>query len=140
MLTPQQQLSDVAKQVKQWQQTKAHRNSALPEKLRQQILPLFEYFTNSELQQALKLSESLLYKWAKLAKNTVNKSIAVTHPQEFVALPTSKAKPENNVSNSLSLELTVGEQCKVRLTGDISLQQLDVFTRNIFMYQAGVNS
>ena len=48
MLTPQQQLSDVAKQVKQWQQTKAHRNSALPEKLRQQILPLFEYFTNSE--------------------------------------------------------------------------------------------
>ncbi len=137
MLTPQQQLTDVAKQVEQWQQTKEYRNSPVPEQLRLQALALFEHFTISEIRKTLKLSESLLHKWSKLAKSTAVKSVAITQPQEFVTLP--KSEPENPVSNNLSLELSVGEQCHIRLTGAISVQQLDVFTRNIFMYQAGVN-
>ncbi|MFT4929554.1 MAG: hypothetical protein ACI8WB_005688 [Phenylobacterium sp.] len=135
MLTPQQQLTATAKQIKQWQQTKEYRNSSVPEPLRLQVLVLFEHFTVHELKQTIKLSESLLHRWSKLAKSAVKNPVATTQPPEFVNLP----MPETSPSNHLSLELSVGELCQIRLTGDISVQQLDVFTRNIFMYQAGVN-
>jgi hypothetical protein len=135
MLTPQQQLTAAAKQIEQWQQTKPFRNSSVPTPLRLQVLALFEHFAVQELKQTINLSESLLHRWSKLAKSAVENPVATAQPPEFVTLP----MPETSTSNHLSLELSVGEQCRIRLTGDISVQQLDVFTRNIFMYQAGVN-
>jgi hypothetical protein len=136
MLTPQQQLTATAKQIEQWQQTKPHRNSAVPPPLRQQVLNLFEHFAAYELKQKINLSDSLLHRLSKEAQGASKEPVTAAQPPEFVTL----SMPQNPSPNPLSLELSLGDQCHIRLTGDISVQQLDVFTRNIFMYQTGINS
>ena len=54
---------------------------------------------------------------------------------EFVEFPPTFHQQEQGIA----LELSVNNQCQMHLTGNISTQQLDVITRNLFMYQSGAN-
>lgn len=139
MPTPKEQLHATAVKLTQWRQAKKHRNSAVPLQLRQQVLALLAYFTISELKQALSLSNGVFYRWkTKLGspiKPPTTEQPDVCHQSaEFITLPQA-AEPATNAN--LLLEVSVGEQCHIRLSGDISVQQLDVFTRNIFTAQSG---
>lgn len=127
------QLAAIIEQVAQWRQTKQYNNSPIPEPLRQRIIELFEHYPVYELKNALNMSSSLLYRWAKEAGATTKAPVTVQTP-EFVALP----EVEASTDTTLVVEVAVGQQCQIRLSGDISTAQLDVFTRNIFMHQAGV--
>ena len=130
MPTPKDQLAAAAEQLKLWRQIKSHNNSPIPGPLRQQIVALFECFPVGEIQTTLNLSSSLLYRWLKKPGCEIKVAKPAAIP-EFVHLP----QTEVSESNNLILELTVGNHCQIRLSGDISVGQLDVFTRNIFMYQ-----
>ena len=140
MLTPQEKLEATAIELKQWRKAKKHRNSAVPQPLRQRVIALLEHFTVSELKLALSLSNGVFYRWKTKPECAVNPP-GIEQPTvydqaqaaEFITLP--QAEPAS--SSHLSLEVSVGEQCHIRLSGDISIQQLDVFTRNIFMSQSG---
>lgn len=136
MSKPKNQLAAVAEQLKQWRKTKEYNNTPIPEPLRKQIIALFEFFGVSELQSVLNMSSSLLYRWVKESCDVVKTPVAVpssAKDPEFVTLPTA----QDMTTGHILLELSLDNQCQVRLSGDISVQQLDVVTRNIFMYQQG---
>jgi hypothetical protein len=136
MSKPKDQLATVMAQLNQWRQTKQYNNSRIPGSIRQAIIALFDHYPVHELRDELKLSGSLLYRWAKDSGANQNIAPASSKSPEFITLP----KVEAQQDTALVLELAVGEQCQLRLSGNISTAQLDVFTRNIFMHQAGVLS
>jgi len=137
MLSSEPQLIQIAKLVEQWQQSKQYRNSPVPIGLRQQITALFEHFSYNKVKNNLNMSESLLYRWWKEYKNEGNqlpsKIPLPSQKTAFIELPPAFDEQKNEVS----LEVDLNNMCKIRLTGNISTQQLDIFTRNIFMYQRG---
>jgi hypothetical protein len=138
MPTPKEKLEATAIALKKWRLAKKHRNSAVPQQLRLQVLALFEFFTISELKLALNLSNGVFYRWKskpgrEVALPTVEQPKVYDQAAEFITLPQSESVSTSN----LSLEVTVGKQCHIRMSGDISVQQLDVFTRNIFTSQSG---
>ena len=140
MLSPENQLIQTNKLVEQWQQSKPYRNSPVPTQLRHQIIALYAHFTYTKVKNNLNMSKSLLYRWwqeynAK-DKQLLSQSEQPVQAAEFIELPSTC----NNQEQGISLELSVNNQCKMRLTGNISTQQLDVVTRNIFMYQNGQSS
>ena len=138
MLSPKNQLIQIAKLVEQWQQTKSYRNTPVPAQLRQQIIALFEHFSYTKVKDNLNMSKSLLYRWWQeyQGKQIPTETQPSTQESEFIELP-----PSCNVQEQgISLELSLNNQCQMRLTGNVSTQQLDVVTRNIFMYQSGHSS
>lgn len=139
MTNPNVQLIAVTEQFKQWRQAKSHPTAPVPESLRRQVVALAEQFGTGKIKSALALSCSVLHRWKKqLNPNAVDVETIATvqttdETPEFVVL--SNDKPP--ASSSLVLELHIGNQCQIRLSGDISTAHLDVVTRNIFMYQNG---
>ncbi len=133
MTTPKDQLAATAKQLQQWRATKPYRNSAIPEALRQQIIALFEHFPVYELQPALNMSGSLLYRWAKQSTAPVISTKTVEPATDFVELPTAQIADVGHVC----FEFDMANHSRMRLSGDISTAQLDVLTRNIFMHSMG---
>ena len=137
MLSPEDQLIQTAKLVEQWQQAKKYQTSPVPAQLRQQIMALFEHFSYTKVKSNLNISTTLLYRWSQEYKNNDNQQPsqnkeAVQYTQ-FVELPSACQSQENGIS----LELSFNNQYQIRLTGNVSTQQLDVFTRNLFMCQNG---
>lgn len=140
MLLPEKQLIQTAKLVEQWRQAKKYKTSPVPTELREQIIALFEHFSYTKLKNNLNISETLLYRWSQEYKSKSGQLAAQnkepTQDTEFIELPPAC----HNQDNGISLELSINNQCQMRLTGNISTQQLDVVTRNIFMYQSGQSS
>lgn len=132
MSKPQDQLAATVQQLNQWRQTKQYNNSPIPEPLRLRIIGLLDHYPAFELKNLLNMSSSLLYRWAKDAGATTKAPVTVKTP-EFVALP----QVESSTDTALVVEVALDQQCQIRLSGDISIAHLDVFTRNIFMYQSG---
>ena len=139
MLSPEKQLIQTAKLVEQWQQAKKYKTSPVPTELREQIIALFEHFSYTKLKNNLNISETLLYRWSQEYKGNGSQLLSQnkepTQEAEFVELPPTYHQQEQGIS----LELSVNNQCQMRLTGNISTQQLDVITRNLFMYQSEAN-
>ena len=139
MLSPEKQLIQTAKLVEQWQQAKKYKTSPVPAQLREQITVLFKHFSFTKLKNNLNISETLLYRWSQEYKGNgrqlLSQNKESAQETEFIELPPTCHEQEQG----LSLALSVNNQCQMRLTGNISTQQLDVITRNIFMYQAGAN-
>lgn len=138
MQTPKEKLEATAAELARWRQAKKHINSAVPEPLRQQVIALLEHFSISVLKQALNLSNGVFYRWKnKLGQAVVQpeavQATVVEQPAQFITLP----QAEPIISGNLLLEVSVGEQCQIRLSGAISVQQLDVLSKNIFMSQNG---
>jgi len=139
MLSPEKQLIQTAKLVEQWQQAKKYKTSPVPAKLREQITALFEHFSYTKLKNNLNISETLLYRWSQEYKGNgrqlLSQNKESAQETEFIELPPTCHEQEQG----LSLALSVNNQCQMRLTGNFLTEQLDVITRNIFMYQAGAN-
>ena len=140
MLSPAKQLIQITKLVEQWQQAKKYKTSPVPTELREQIIALFDHFSYTKLKNNLNISETLLYRWSQEHKSKGSQlaaqNKAQTQDTEFIELPPAC----HHQDNGISLELSVNNQCQMRLIGNISTQQLDVVTRNIFMYQSGQSS
>lgn len=131
MSKPEEQLAATVQQLNQWRQTKQYKNSPIPEPLRQRIIGLLDHYPAFELKNLLNMSSSLLYRWAKDAGATT-KAPATVQTTQFVTL----SQVEPSADTALVVEVALGQQCQIRLSGDISTAQLDVFTRNIFMHQS----
>lgn len=141
MPTPKEKLQATAVKLAQWRQSKQYINSAVPESLRQQVIALLEHFTVNELKQTLNLSNGVFYRWktkqgACVKPPTAEQPTVYHQPSEFITLP----QAEPTTAAGLLLEVSVGEHCHIRLSGDISAQQLDVLTKNIFINQNGVGA
>ena len=141
MSKPEDQLAAVAEQFKQWRQSKTHNTEAVPASLRQKVLLLAEQFGSGKIKSFLNISTSVLSRWQNQCRpsRTSDKDSAtdVIQPQpktpDFVVLPNE----HSSTTNSLVVEVNINNHCQLRLSGNISSAQLDVVTRNIFMYQNG---
>lgn len=100
----------------------------------------FEHFSYTKLKNNLNISETLLYRWSQEHKSKGGQLAAQNKEQtqetEFIELPPAC----HHQDNGILLELSVNNQYQMRLSGHISTQQLDVVTRNIFMYQSEQSS
>jgi hypothetical protein len=126
MPTPKELLATAVADFTQWRKTKSHSSSATPEPLRQQAVVLLEHFPFTRVTTTLRLSSSLLRRWSQQLPITVH----TQQPCEFVTLPS----PEQPKSQ-LALELILDNGNQMRLSGDISTEQLNILTQNILMYQ-----
>ncbi len=128
MPTPKELLATAITEFTLWRKSKSHSSEQTPESLRQQAVGLLEHFPFTRVTTTLKLSSSLLRRWSQPKPMVAD----CLQSNEFVTLP-----PSEQPKNQLALELVLGNGCQMRLSGDISTEQLNVVTQNIFMYQPG---
>ena len=126
MPTPKELLATAISDFTHWRKSKSHSYEQTPESLRQQAVVLLEHFPFTRVTTTLKLSSSLLRRWALQQSVTVHEQ----QSNEFIALPPSEV-PKSH----LALELILGNGCQMRLFGDLSTDQLNVVTQNIFMHE-----
>ena len=121
MQNPKKRLATVVKAFEQWRQTRHNSTQVTPTELQQQAVTLLEYFSSSHIMAALHISGSNLKRWSQQQQQSTEQ---VT---EFVPLPLV----EQPVPAQLNLELTLGQGCHIRLSGDISPAHLSAITQNI---------
>jgi hypothetical protein len=126
MPTPKELLAAAITDFTHWRKAKSHSSEQTPESLRQQAVALLEHFPFTRVTTTLKLSSNLLRRWSQQQPVAVHEQ----QPNEFITLP-----PSETPKNQLALELVLGNGCQMRLSGDISTEQLNVVTQNILMHQ-----
>ena len=121
MQNPEKRLATVVKAFEQWRQTRHNSTQITPTELRQQAVSLLEYFSSSHIMAVLHISGSNLKRWSQQQQQSTEQVA------EFVPLPLVVP----SVSVQLNLELTLGQGCHIRLSGDISPAHLSAITQHI---------
>lgn len=126
MPNPKESLATAIADFAHWRKTKRHSSEQTPQSLRQQAVALLDDYPFTRVTTTLKLSSSLLRRWSQQEPVTIHNQ----QSNDFITLP-----PSGVPKNHLALELILGNGCQMRLSGDISTDQLNVVTQNIFMHQ-----
>ena len=108
----------------QWRAQRPHSTQVTPESLKQQAVALLAHFPSPQINAKLNISGTNLKRWAEQlpAQNQIT---------EFITLPHQPDKPQAAQSN---LELSFGNGCLMRLSGDISPAQLTAITQSVTAY------
>ena len=126
MQNPKKRLATVVKAFEQWRQTRHNSTQITPTELRQQAVSLLEYFSSSHIMAALHISGSNLKRWSQQQQQSTEQVA------EFVPLPlVEQPVPAQLNLELLNLELTLGQGCHIRLSGDISPAHLSAITQHI---------
>lgn len=133
-MTPESLLAVAAADFARWRAKKNYLTEPVPEALQQQVLPLVEHFSMNKIARALQLTEGLLARWQHEAA-----AEKLQHEQFFIELPSERSAPlspdlpDAPTAATLALELELGNQCLIRLNGQLSPQYIGQLAREILM-------